>query len=848
MQCSICADTILNNNNTILCKNKDCNLKSCVNCNKKYLIESGQDPHCLACRHETSVADFVTFFPKNWRLNAYKEHCKTIIWAKEQARLHETLDFIAKQKEIEAYRLVVAEAERQAAICRANLYHMSIGKTERVKNIYKYKCPTDDCNGSLNNKMECALCEFKFCKDCFEKISDEEIEDHVCNEEKKQTVTQIKKEARPCPTCGEMISKVDGCFAKNTEILMYDGSIKLAQDVVVGDKLIGDDGNMRIVQELCSGTDELYEVYQTKGVSYTVNSKHTLVVKYSGDKKIYWSNTDKSWKMKYFDHDLQVVICKSIKISDTITSEQARLELENYKKTILTSDEIEITVDKYLKLNKSTRYSLYGFKSNGANWDYQEVELDPYLLGVWLGDGTHSLPAIASNDIEIQEYILKWCDNNDAELVHQDKYIFKIRRRNLTNYKNNSRLPVGNDSCENCHGCSKKKADICDIKRPTCNKGKPTKISNPFIELLNKYNLFKNKHIPNEYLINSRKIRLQLLAGIIDTDGSVSKNNNQRVTINQTNPILSKQIIFLAKSLGFNVNVSIEKKNNIKFPGSEEVKNYKDQFRINISGSSLHEIPTILPRKKCYSTLVKDNLITSITVTNIGNGEYFGWKIDGNHRFVLNDYTTVRNCDQIFCVSCGTGFSWRTGIIEKGIIHNPHAAQYYANNPGARENYQNRIRGGGNGNPCDVTQYTLENHLRSIRINNDLKQKLSLCSRAIYNFRNYHRLPQDIDNHDIRLKWLQKDIDEKKAKTVLHQRHKKIQKQKMDYEVLNMFHTILNDLLRMVVETNNFAGINQLWEKDIFELVTYSNTQLYGIGNYFGLKALFIHIDNMSVI
>ena len=69
---------------------------------------------------------------------------------------------------------------------------------------------------------------------------------------------------------------VGKCFAKNTRIMMIDGSTKHVQDVKLDDVLIGDDCLPRIVKSLSSGYGKMYTVSQMNGYSYTVNNNHIL--------------------------------------------------------------------------------------------------------------------------------------------------------------------------------------------------------------------------------------------------------------------------------------------------------------------------------------------------------------------------------------------------------------------------------------------------------------------------------------------------------------------------------------------------------------------------------------------
>jgi len=153
--------------------------------------------------------------------------------------------------------------------------------------------------------------------------------------------------------------------------------------------------------------------------------------------------------------------------------------------------------------------------------------------------------------------------------------------------------------------------------------------NNTLINKLNEYNLINNKHIPNSYKCNSRKIRLQLLAGIIDTDGYYNKHNNS-FEITQKNKNLTDDILWVVCSLGFR--------------GTTKECAKSSTYRTIITGQGLQDIPTLLERNKPrQDKQSKDCLNTRINVIPLEEDEYFGFQIDGNSRFLLGDFTVTHN-------------------------------------------------------------------------------------------------------------------------------------------------------------------------------------------------------------
>lgn len=70
-----------------------------------------------------------------------------------------------------------------------------------------------------------------------------------------------------------------GCLHPDTPILMWDGSIRPAKHIVIGDKLVGDDGKPRHVLQLTNGQDEMYQIETIdKTHRFVCNSQHILTL------------------------------------------------------------------------------------------------------------------------------------------------------------------------------------------------------------------------------------------------------------------------------------------------------------------------------------------------------------------------------------------------------------------------------------------------------------------------------------------------------------------------------------------------------------------------------------------
>jgi replicative DNA helicase len=271
------------------------------------------------------------------------------------------------------------------------------------------------------------------------------------------------------------------CVAVGTQIMMSDLSRKPVERIKVNDSLLGLDGLPKKVIEVHNGVGQLYKISQANGNSYVTNGEHILVLKFADTDSISLNPSKGCYTVRYIYNLMYMK-------KDFSTSIEADTFLMNMKESndghyMQKGDIIEISVNNYLNLQSNVKEVLYGFKQ-GVDLPYNNVSLDPYMLGLWLADGWHSRPSINNISKESIRYMKEYCKISKQVVDTEVK-------GNITTY----------------HMCAKN-----------------AKNGHVFLYGLHDYGLVRDKRIPMEYLNNSREVRLALLAGLTDTSGCLCDN------------------------------------------------------------------------------------------------------------------------------------------------------------------------------------------------------------------------------------------------------------------------------------------------------------------------------------
>ena len=345
------------------------------------------------------------------------------------------------------------------------------------------------------------------------------------------------------------------CLIENSLIYNSDNKLVKVQDIKVGDYILGTDNKPKKVLNVKHGVDQLFRIKQIRKNDYIVTEDHLLYLKNQ--------NTNKY---------------------------------------------LNISVKDFMNLKPWAQKQLRGVYHTGLEYQEKDISIDPYWLGLWLGDGNRNAPTILVNetkDFEIQNYIIRYAEKLG--------YKCKIYNRNI---KRPGYKDLMNDVSINNNG----------------------RWSKNLLKELKLYNLYKNKHIPKDFLENTREIRLKVLAGILDTDGYLSEKNTFEISI--ADDKLCNDLKTLCTSLGLHIqhSLSVNSGKTSTVYNKETITN-----RLQIKGN-ITEIPTLLPRKQAKSNGKNDPYSGIIQIEYYGKDKYAGFECEDS-LFILEDGTITHNCD-----------------------------------------------------------------------------------------------------------------------------------------------------------------------------------------------------------
>ena len=257
-----------------------------------------------------------------------------------------------------------------------------------------------------------------------------------------------------------------------------------------------------------------------------------------------------------------------------------------------------ITVREYLTKSKSWRHlrKLYRVPVNFSI--PKNLPIPPHILGLLLGDG------IMTNAIGLT--------SAEEELGDEfSRYAESI-------------------------GCSVRVTEN-DRNVPTYYAVVAKGAKNPLFEILHQLGLrghcAHNKFIPKEYLTASRSDRLQLLAGLLDSDGFFDGHCLEITTQSRE---LAGDIVFLARSLGFMANC------HEKYCACQTGAGGW-YYRVHISGD-LSPIPCRRKRHVFHVRQQKKNVLrTGFSVEILSEDDFYGFELDGDHLYVDGNFVVHHN-------------------------------------------------------------------------------------------------------------------------------------------------------------------------------------------------------------
>ena len=370
----------------------------------------------------------------------------------------------------------------------------------------------------------------------------------------------------------------------SSKVLTPNGWVKMG-DIKVGDYVISRNGKpTKVTGVYPQGVRPIMMVKFNDGTETFCDEEHLWSVNTINQRN---RRTKKNGKVVYLEPDNSFKVMKTVDMVDNVRVWGGRRL--NYK----------IPNVSPVEFNKS------------------ELTIDPYLLGILLGDGClteHNQPHFVTIDDELID---------DVKKIYYNISIKKQKRKIETN----------------------KKGKIVIVEREL-TKVSLLGIKDKLISLGLYGTNSTTKFIPNNYLYTSVDDRVSLLQGLIDTDGYIDKH---RIEIVTTSEMMGKQIRELVLSLGGTCNIS-EKYGSYKNSRGEKII-CKKAYRVYFSFPNTIKFEPCRLNRKLQNFKPRDKyrfnkFITSIEYSHKEEAQCI--MVDNpEHLYVTDEYIVTHNTTMV---------------------------------------------------------------------------------------------------------------------------------------------------------------------------------------------------------
>ena len=264
--CEVCCEDF-NKSSRSKVKCQYCPFNACAGCEERYLLETSDDAHCMACRKGWSRENLVANFTQKFVTRTYKQRREELLFEREKSLMPATQPFVECEKKIRKYNgelterraaheeehrkwnVLIAkptsywtellettdefearveghrlsEEQRKIVNCIVvDIQHVEWiqhrlamilhgGQLETEKRQFVRACPYQDCRGFLSTAWKCGMCEMWSCPTCHEVKGPDKDTEHTCNPDNVATARLLDRDSRHCPKCASSIFKINGC-------------------------------------------------------------------------------------------------------------------------------------------------------------------------------------------------------------------------------------------------------------------------------------------------------------------------------------------------------------------------------------------------------------------------------------------------------------------------------------------------------------------------------------------------------------------------------------------------------------------------------------------------------------